>query len=155
MKPYNNIVGIFILALLVSACATGPLKLPEKYSLDGQLEQVTEIYKYKLIDWDRVDQQSLLLRAGPGDYYLLVLKTPSTELMFTNSIRLSTTSSMVRAGMDDVILYGPGRIKYHYTIERIYKIKGRQQMLAIKKQLTEGAEEGHHKNQKDKNGISI
>jgi len=124
-----------MLSVFISSCAAGLLPLPEKYSLDGQLEPVTKIYKYGLIEWEKVDQQSLILRTGPSDYYLLVLKTPSYELLFTNSIRLSSTVSMIRAGMDQVIIYGAGDIKVSYTIERIYRIKGNKQMLAIKKQL--------------------
>ena len=148
MKLYNNIFGIFILALLMSSCATGQIKLPEKYMLDQQLEPVTEIYKYNIMEWDQVDQQSLLLRTGPSNYYLLVLKIPSTELMFTQRIGLTSTSSMVRAGLDYVILYSPGR-REHYIIEKMYRIKGNQQMYAIKKQLRGEEGKTHRKNHSD------
>lgn len=156
MKLYNNIVGIFILALLLTSCATGQIILPEKYMLDRQLETATEIYKYRIMDWDQVDQQSLLLRTGPSDYYLLVLKRPATELMFTNRIALTSSASLIRAGMDKVILFSPGSIKVTYIIEKMYRIRGNQQMYAIKKQLRGGEGEIHRNNQNgDKTTLSI
>jgi hypothetical protein len=99
-----------------------------------------------LTEWDKVDQQSLILKAGPGDYYLLVLKIPSPELLFTQHILLSSSMSMIRAGYDQVILYGPGETRITYTIDRIYRMKSYQQMLTIKRQLTEGNGEDNHKN---------
>jgi len=86
--------------------------------------------------WEKVDQQSLLLRDGTSDYYLLVLQRPSAELLYNNnSISLTFSVSMIRAGMDEVILSAPGDINVRYIIERIYRIKGNKQMLEIKRQL--------------------
>ena len=135
MRSFIRIFKVVILSLFISSCAAGLLPLPEKYSLDGQLEPVTKIYKYGLIEWEKVDQQSLILRTGPSDYYLLVLMIPAYELPFTDIIRLSSTGTMIRAGMDEVILSAPGDINVRYIIERIYRIKGNKQMLEIKKQL--------------------
>jgi hypothetical protein len=130
--------------------------LPEKYMLDQQLEPVTEIYKYKIMDWDQVDQQSLILRTGPSDYYLLILKRPSTELMFTQRIGLTSSSSLIRAGLDQVIIKSAGSIRVTYTIDKMYRIKGNQKMYAIKKQLREGEGETHQNNKgDDRSTVSI
>ena len=122
--------------LIVSACAAGNIQIPEKYALDTQLEQIKSIYKYGITDWERVDNQSLILERGPGDYYLLVLKIPAPELPFRTRIRLSSTGDMIRAGMDDVIFYNGAHMKQSYPIDRIYRIDGTEQMRAIRDQLT-------------------
>jgi|WetSurMetagenome_2_1015567.scaffolds.fasta_scaffold17555_2 hypothetical protein len=142
MRTYKNILFILTSLILISGCAAGNIQVPEKYALDGQLEQVNSIYKYKITDWEKVDNQSLIIEAGPGSYYLLVLKIPSHELIFRNSISLSSTGSMIRAGLDDLIIYS-AHMRVKYPIERIFKIKGRDQMFAIKDQLTTRKDEGH------------
>jgi hypothetical protein len=43
---------------------------------------------------------------------------------------------MIRAGMDDVIFYNGGHMKQSYPIDRIYRIKGTEQMRTIRDQLT-------------------
>jgi len=135
MKTLMKIYFVFISFLMISACATGSIRIPEKYALDTQLEQVTSIFKYGITDWEEVDNQSLILEKGPGDYYLLVLKIRAPELPFRNRIRLSTTGSMIRAGLDDVIIYNEAHMKTSYPIDRIYRIKGSKQMRIIRDQL--------------------
>ena len=43
MGSFSKIIIVSALLLMVSACATTPTKLPEKYMLDNQLERVGEI----------------------------------------------------------------------------------------------------------------
>ena len=139
MKAFKIIFILVISLLVVSACATGNIQIPEKYALDRQLEQIKSIYKYGITDWERVDNQSLILERGPGDYYLLVLKIPAPELPFRNRIKLTSTGDMIRAGMDDVVFYNGSNMKQSYPIDRMYRINGTQQMRAIRDQLTEKA----------------
>jgi len=136
MKTFKRIFIVMFSLLMISACATGNIKIPEKYALDMQLEQIKSIYKYGITDWERVDSQSLILERGPGDYYLLVLKIPAPELPFRTGIRLSSTGDMIRAGMDDVIFYNGAHMKQSYPIDRIYRINGIEQMRTIRNQLT-------------------
>jgi hypothetical protein len=136
MKTVAKLFAAVISLLIISACAAGNIQIPEKYSLDRQLKQITSIYKYGITSWERVDTQSLILERGPGDYYLLVLKIPAPDLPFRTRIRLSSTGDMVKAGMDDVIFYNSAHMEQSYPIERIYRIDGREQMRAIRDQLT-------------------
>jgi hypothetical protein len=99
------------------------------------LEQVTEIYKYRLHSWQTVDRQSFILQTGPSDYYLIVLRRPSNELMFSEHIAISTTGSSVRSGLDEVTVAHSG-IKDSYLINKIYKLKDSQQAREIEKQLS-------------------
>jgi hypothetical protein len=122
--------------LFIQACAGGMIQIPQKYALDGQLEQVKMINRQRIMQWDVVDNQSLIIETGPGNYYLLVLSIPSPELVFRHAIRISTTGSMIRAGLDDVIVYVSSHMKSSYPIDRIYRIRGTAQMRAIKDQLT-------------------
>lgn len=119
----------------MSACATGPIQVPEKYALDEQLEQVKWIYKYGLTDWEEIDTQSLILQKGPGEYYLLVLKIPAPELPFIQRIKFTTTGDMIRAGMDDVVLYNIPHIRQSYPIDRIYRFKDSEQMRTFRNRL--------------------
>jgi len=136
MKNLTKILIVVISILVIAACAAGTIQIPEKYSLDMQLQQITSIYKYGITDWEEIDNQSLILEKGPGDYYLLVLKIPAPELPFRTRIKLSSTGDMIRAGLDDVIFFNGAHMKQSYPIDRIYRIDGTQQMRAIRDQLT-------------------
>lgn len=135
MKTLIKISLVFISILTISACATGPIQVPEKYALDTQLEQVKSIFKYGITDWEEIDDQSLILQKGPGEYYLLVLKIPAPELPFLQRIKLTATGDMIRAGMDEVIIYPVSHIRQSYPIDRIYRFKDTEQMRAVRDRL--------------------
>jgi len=109
--------------------------IPPKYNLDAQLEKVAEISKYNFMSWDNVDNQSFVLQTGPGDYYLIVLSSPSNKLMFSETIEIPDTNAMVKPGFNNVIVRGNG-FKESYIINRIYKFKDYQEVKAIKAQLS-------------------
>jgi hypothetical protein len=155
MKRYIKFFFMFILSLSLLACAAGNIQIPEKYSLDGQLEQVSGIYKYTIMTWEKIDKQSLILQTSPSTYYLLVLKIPSPELLFRNRIILSSMGDMIRAGLDDVILYGGGHIRASYPIDRIYWIRGTEQMRAIRDSLTGETKGDHAKDRPSRTGIVV
>jgi hypothetical protein len=124
------------MALFVLACATGGIDLPEKYNLDNQLESVSYISKYQgYTSWDAIDNQSFILQTSPSSYYLLILQIPATELRFSESIRISSSGSRVRAGMDTVTLLGRSIKGPPYMIEKIYRLKGREQVQTIREQI--------------------
>ena len=124
------------ITLLISSCATGRIELPEKYVMDNQLESVSYISKYQgYSGWDMVDRQSFILQTGPGDYYLIVLQIPAPDLPFSESISISSSGSMVRAGMDTVTVLGQSSNGLPYKIEKIYSFEGREQVQTIKEQI--------------------
>jgi hypothetical protein len=81
--------------------------------------------------WIKVDNQSLILRTGPGEYHLLILRTPAPHLMFSDGISFMSSINTIKAGLDLVQVGNNMR----YVIERIYKISSLEQMYAIKDQL--------------------
>jgi hypothetical protein len=136
MRNIVKIFSVLIGSLLIASCAGGMIQVPQKYALDGQLEQVRSFYKQRIMDWETVDNQSLIIETSPGNYYLIVLKIRAPELVFRNRIRFSSTGSMIRAGLDDVIISNGAHMRSSYPIERIYRIKGSEKMRAIRDQLT-------------------
>jgi hypothetical protein len=160
-------VCLLISFLLVSACASMQVKLPQKYDLGDKLEEVTEIRDMRLgggrapsftefkesfedanaviarrdtfklyeskQDWIKVDLQSLILRNGPNEFYLLVLQRPADNLMTVDTISIVNMLNIIRAKKDLVEVAGQ-----NYVIDRIYKIEGSDKMLAIKNQISAG-----------------
>ena len=123
-------------ALLMSSCATGRIELPEKYALDNQLESVSYISKYQgYSGWDMLDNQSFILQTSPSNYYLIVLQIAVTEERFSESIKISSSGSRVRAGMDTVTFLGQPIKGPSYRIEKIYRLKDREQVQTIREQI--------------------
>ena len=136
MKQMTVLTVLAIALLTFSGCAgLHPFQHDEKYNLDDQLEMVTQIQKYTMRDWQKVDSQSFVLQTGASNYYLIVLLHPSTELMFAETIKISSTGAVVKSGFDKVTVYQAGRGQ-DYVIHKMYKFKDRQQMTEIKAQLT-------------------
>lgn len=83
--------------------------------------------------WIKVDTQSLILRNGPNDFYLLVLQRPAYDLLTVDTISFVNTLNIIRAKKDFLQI---GAEKYF--IERIYKIDGNDKMYTIKNQISAG-----------------
>jgi hypothetical protein len=135
MRMIRKLAGIFITLLIVSSCAGAPVKIPDKYDLDSQLEKVPDISKFNMMSWDRIDSQSFVLQTTPSEYYLIVLSSPAVNLPFAESIHISSTGSMVRPGFNNVQVIGDG-IDEDYVINKIYKFKDYEQVKSIKAQLS-------------------
>ena len=83
--------------------------------------------------WIKVDNQSLILRHGPDEFYLLVLQSPAYDLLEVDTISIINALNIIRAKKD---LVGVGGQRY--IIERIYKIESNDMMLAIKNRILGG-----------------
>jgi len=126
------------IALLMLSCATGRIERLDLSAvlLDNQLESVTYISKYQgYSSWDGLDNQSFILQTSPSKYYLIVLQRPATEMPFSESISISSSGSRVRAGMDRVTFLGYSVERQPYWIEKIYRLKDREQARTIKEQI--------------------
>ena len=164
MKSIVRIIMAFILPLMVTACATTPAQVPEKYVLDDQLERVDEIQDVRAgravrnsfsdfeetfedpltvikrrdtvtldvtnNEWIKVDSQSFIIRSVQNEYYLVVLDRPAVNLMTTDTITYQLQSTSLRAKADYINIGGPT-----YLIERIYKIKGTNELYKITNQI--------------------
>ena len=134
MRVIKQMTVILSLFMLVSACATGSKIVSSKYDLDNQLEQVPNISRFNMMGWDKVDRQSFILQATPGDYYLIVLLRPSYELMFSESIAISSIGSMIWPGYNHVVVLDDN-FRVPYVIDKIYRLDGREQAREITAQL--------------------
>jgi hypothetical protein len=137
MKAIIKIILIFVISLMATACTTTPVTPPEKYNLDNELVEVTQICKFREINWETVDNQSIILRSGPTDYYLIVLLQPSHSLVFSEAIGISDTNDMIKAGYDHVVVKDSGGTN-SYIIHKIYKLEDRHQAQEIKKRMKMG-----------------
>jgi hypothetical protein len=119
---------------MATACATMPVTLAEKYNLDNELEEATEIYNFQIKSWEPIDNQSLIFRANVNDYYLIILQRPALSLPFSENIGVTLTVDKVKPGYDNVVVKDSAGIE-SYIIHKIYKLKDRQQVKEIKKRL--------------------
>lgn len=136
MKHSLAKTALVMVSLMIFGCSGwGTFEHDEKYNLDDQLEPITEIQKYSMRDWQKIDSQSFVLQTGTSNYYMVVLTIPSTELMFSETIKISSTGAVVKPGFDRVTVYQSGRSE-DYVIHKIYKFKDREQIAEIRAQLT-------------------
>jgi len=136
MRMIIRMSSILLLPIIVLSCATTPRAIPEKYNLDDELEAVDRIYTPSISSWEEVDIQSIILRANVGDYYLIVLHRPMYTRFPGFSIGISSTVSNITPGFDRIFVGntpGPG----YFFIEKIYKLKGKEQAREIKERLRE------------------
>jgi hypothetical protein len=134
MKEMIKVFSIVVSMIMVVSCATTRGALPEKYNLDNELEEVKQIFTSKVSSWDEVDIQSVILRANIGDYYLLVLRRPMDTRITGLTIGISSTVSSITSGFDKIYVEHPSGRQY-YVIEKIYKLKGKEQVKEIKERL--------------------
>lgn len=134
MKAIIKLIVVFIIAIMATACATAPISLPEKYNLDNDLEEVTEIFKFRVKSWEKVDNQSLILRTDVKNYYLIVLRRPAPNLVFSENIGISDTVDRIKRGYATVYIANPSGNE-SYIIHKIYKLKDQQHAKDIKEQL--------------------
>ena len=137
MKKIIKASSIFLLMIMVVSCATTPHVIPEKYNLDNEFEAVDRIYAPSISSWKKVDKQSIILRVHLTDYYLLVLDRPMYTMITGLSIGISSTDSNITPGFDRVFLRNIAGPDYYY-IEKIYKLKGKEQAREIRERLREG-----------------
>ena len=136
MKLIIKFSSILVLPIMVVSCATTPRAIPEKYNLDNEFEAVDRIYAPSISSWQEVDIQSVILRANVSDYYLLVLRRPMDTRIMTLSIGVSSSVSSIIPGFDRIFVGDAVGLQYYY-IDRIYKLKGKEQVKEIKERLRE------------------
>ena len=145
MNKILTVLAALVFAMFLSTFANAdPIQIPAKYDLGKQLEEVHWFWNVGYIDWEAVDNQSVVVETSPGTYYLLVLTIPSYDLpLEPNRIGITNSGSQVKEGLDSVIVWSPAHYYNKYPIERIYEIKGSKQMRSVISQL-QGQSETHN-----------
>ena len=134
MKAITKFIGLLLVSLLAMACATGPLKVPEKYNFDNELEAATDIYNFRIDSWEDIDYQSLIITVNINDYYLLILQRPALDLLSAESIGITHIADKVKSGFDQIVVATSTGTE-SYVIHKMYKLNGREHATEIKKQL--------------------
>ena len=134
MKALNILIGIFFVLFLATACASGPIKLPEKYSFDNELQEAEGITNFKIDSWQSIDMQSLIIRTINRDYYLIVLDRPAPSLFSRETIGVTLTVDRVKPGFDNIIVTDSAGSE-SYIIYKMYKLKDRGQAKEIRERL--------------------
>jgi hypothetical protein len=136
MKVMKNVLSISVILVMVASCATTMGTLPEKYNLDNELESVDQITSFRVSSWDQADKQTIILKADWNDYFLLVLDQPMDRMVSGLSIGISSNVLSITPGFDRIIIKDSPFTEY-YVIEKIYKLKGKEQAEKIKERLRE------------------
>lgn len=119
----------------VETVPAAPDTAADKYSrLESQLEEVSDISSFNLMNWDAVDNRTFILQTSPNRYYLILLRRRAHGLKFAETIAISNTGNMVRPGFDRVTVFSPFQ-KEDYIIHKIFKLKDRQEAKQIRDQL--------------------
>jgi len=136
MKMIARVFSVFVLLIMAVSCATTPYAIPEKYNLDNEFEAVDRIYAPSISSWKKVDNHSIILRANLTNYYLLVLSRPMDTRIMPLSIGISSAGSNITPGFDRIFV-GNATGPDYYFIEKIYKLKGKEQAREIRERLRE------------------
>ena len=113
MNVKIKVASIFVLFIMVVSCATttstSPKKsstLPAKYNL-VDLKSVNEIMRVKKSSFEEVDNQSVILKANRGEYYLLVLREPiDPYISKKRTIGVESTESSIPARIGRIYIRG-------------------------------------------------
>jgi len=134
METIRQSVKISIILLMIVSCGGRLAVVPDKYNLDDQLENVHNIPSLKMMSWNIVDNQSLILQTGPCDYFLIVLDSKAPSLSCADSIRISNGFNFISPGYNNVIVNDDGW-EDACQINKIYRLKDFRQAEAIRAQL--------------------
>jgi hypothetical protein len=134
MKAITKLAFISTISLVTMACATMPANRAERYNFDDELVKVDQIYKFRLKGWEKVDNQSLIVQTDVNDYYLFILHRPSPSLVFSENIGITDSVDKIKPGYDNVVVEDSGG-RESFIIQKIYKLKDREQALEIRKRL--------------------
>ncbi len=134
MKKKIKYAGLFLISLVFAACATTPYKMADKYNLDNELKEETEITSFRLDSWESIDYQSLILKSEINKYYLVILNRPALNLPYAQNIGITGTVHKVTKGFDNIVVVDSSGTEY-YTIYKIYKLDNREQVTEIKNRL--------------------
>lgn len=107
---------------------------PNDYQF-AELEQVDRITRYQIDGWQYVDARSLIVDVSPRRSYLLILDRPTRDLRFADAIQISSTGSSVHARFDTVRALDRNHFNIPVSIERIYKLEGREQRKQVKESI--------------------
>ncbi|NLA74537.1 MAG: hypothetical protein GX846_03525 [Deltaproteobacteria bacterium] len=134
MKKILEYSGLLLVSLLLTACATTPFKVADRYNFDNELKEAKEISSLRIKSWESIDVQSLIIENDLKDYYLLILNRPAPALPSAESIGVTRTVNKIKKGFDNIVVPDSSGTE-SYIIHNIYKLESRDQATEIKNRL--------------------
>lgn len=134
MKKIIKYAVLFFITLVFAACATTNFKVADKYNLDNELKEATEVNSFRIDSWESIDLQSLILKADFNNYYLVILNRPAIALPSSESIGYTVSIDRVKKGFDSIVVADSSGTE-SYIIHKIYKLESREQATEIKNRL--------------------
>lgn len=105
----KNMLALALIAVIASGCASGLSRSRGDSVLDRYEPYVGEpihgFTSFRTHSWQPVSRNQLILWNSINEAYLLTLSNNCPELMFTNSIRVTSTASSIST-LDQVIVRG-------------------------------------------------
>jgi hypothetical protein len=136
MKRKNMVFHVFMLFIFLFAAlsvSATPKPVPDKYNFDGKLERVDKIASFRQITLDKADKQAVILKANGDEYYLLILRKPIDNINL--EIGIERTVPTIISGQDRVVVNENNTGPKYYMIDRIYRLKDKEQKEEIRELL--------------------
>lgn len=128
------LICVISFTILLSCASMSKPRLPADYSFTSSLESVDKISTFRIDSWQSVDNRSIILKTDINKYYLLVMDQPMSMIPTQQVIGISSMVTSIDAGFDRIFVNYNGNVQY-YTIDKIYKLEGREQANEIKDML--------------------
>jgi hypothetical protein len=123
------------LAVPTIAHAATDAESEDPYAFLG-LEPLRQIPSFRVSGFDAVDDESVIVWGTRQNLYLFILNRRCMYLTTTEAIAISDTGAHIQTGFDDVTVLVDG-IHIPCRISHIYRMRGREQMKSVKRQVRE------------------
>ncbi len=122
------------IAALLTGAGGMSAKIKDKYNFDNELKQAKGVVNAKILNWDTIDPQSLIIRTDANDYYLVILDQPAPSLPFKDHVDMQLRIEKAMPGSDDLIITDAMHMEL-YPVCRIYSLRNLEQANKIKGQI--------------------
>jgi len=136
MRTNIKLLALSFLIMLISCAAPNTSSEQDQKYLFPELEEVTSIRNYSIDSWSEVDKQSLIISVSPTQAYLVILRNRNHDLKFAHAISFGN-SRRVYSKFDRIQIINTSQDIEHSPayIERIYKLKDKEQVKRIKQKI--------------------
>lgn len=126
----SSVFVLFIFLFVALSVAAAQKPVPDKYNFDGKLDQVDQITSFREISWEKADKQAIILKVNYDEYYLLILRKPIDNINLEIGIERTVPTSI--SGQDRVVVNESDTGPKYYMIDRIYRLKDKEQKEEIR-----------------------
>jgi hypothetical protein len=95
-----------VASVLLAACAAGPTRVTSDQTLERYLgyagEPVDRINAIRIVSWEALSDDRIVLRTGPNEAYLVTVYATCRDLRYTNAIRVISQSTHAVTRFDKI-----------------------------------------------------